>query len=543
MGLFGCQQPGEAQPHTPRPTLDSGGTLPPRQAAYDVRHYDLALAVDPDQRRIDGTLTLRATIVQPISTLELDLDSRFDVRRAGVEAAEAPFESDEGRLRILLPRTYQPGETVTVDVAYGGAPRVAPNPPWDGGFTWAQTNTGAPWIATSVQGQGCDLWWPCKDHPSDEPDSLALRITVPAPLVVATNGVLHRVDEAEGQRTYHWTTQHPVNTYGVALNIAPYVALDTTYASIDGTEMPVTFYVLPEAEAGGRRQLPQFLDHLAFYEEVLGPYPFRTEKYGVAHTPHLGMEHQTIIAYGDDFDDTPYGFDWLHHHELGHEWWGNLVTAADWRDFWIHEGFCTYMQALYTERLFGPERYRAYMATTRTYLQNRRTVAPRTSQTTQDMYFSDTVRGVTDNDVYYKGAWILHTLRYLMGDEPFFQALRRFAYPAPAWEARTGGGQTRFVSSEEFIRLAEELADQPLDWFFDLYLRQPALPLLRTERDGDTLRLRWDTPEALPFPMPVEVQVGGEVVWVEMTGGRGTVTVPEGVTPVIDPDGWVLAER
>lgn len=530
-----------------RVTNHSGGLLLPEQAAYDVTFYDLALRIDPYARRIDGRLEVQARVVHPLLWFVLDLDTVLTVQ--GVEEQVAGqwvrrvFEQRaDGRIWTHLAHTRQPGDRVVLRLHYGGKPREAPYPPWVGGFTWARTASGQPWIATSNQGEGADLWWPCKDHPSDKPDSMGLHITVPEPLVVASNGRLRRVEShADGTRTYHWFVSTPINNYGVALHIAPYRTLDTTYVSVAGDTIPVTFWVLPEREVDARRMLPEFLDHLAFYERRLGPYPFRADKYGIAQAPFLGMEHQTIIAYGGDFSDQPFGYDWLHHHELGHEWWGNLVTAYDWKDFWLHEGFCTYMQALYAEERFGPEAYRAELLRYLPALRNRRPIAPRTSKTTTEMYFADPLTGQTDNDIYYKGAWVLHTLRYLIGDEALLLALRRMAYPDPALERITDGRQCRFATTDDFITLVETITGQKLDWFFEVYVRRAELPRLVVRREPDRLVLRWETPEDLPFPMPVEVQIGDTRRRIFMPEGVAVVPLGElEAEPVIDPDHWIL---
>jgi aminopeptidase N len=367
---------------------------------------------------------------------------------------------------------------------------------------------------------------------------MALHITVPESLVVASNGVLRGVEAAEGARTYHWFVPSPINSYGVSLNIASYERLDTTYTSITSEVVPVSFWVLPESADDGQRLVPQILDHLAFYERHLGPYPFRQQKYGVAHTPFLGMEHQTIIAYGSSFRDAPYGYDWLHHHELGHEWFGNLVTAADWKDFWIHEGFTTYMQALYVEERFGPERYRQEMQRYRRHLVNRKPLAPEATRTTAQMYFADAAQQTPDNDAYNKGAWVLHTLRYLIGEGAFFSFLRRMTYPDPALEQ--GTPPFRLVSSDDVIRTAEAAAGQELDWFFDSYLHQPELPHLRVEREADRVQLSWEVSGGQPFLLPVPVEVDGKIQHVEMQGGRATVQVPPEAVVKLDPEGWLL---
>jgi aminopeptidase N len=444
---------------------DSGGPLIPEQAAFDVLFYDLALEVHPSDSTIRGSLTMTARIVTPTEQIVLDLAPEFEVysvdqvTRQG-DARSLSFARQAGEIWIDLPSGIVPGVIAKVVVAYGGkAERM----------NWGRTPTGEPWITTSVEMSGADVWWPVKDHSSDEPDSLALHITVPAPLVVASNGRLRDVTEEEGDvRTYHWFVSTPINNYGVALNIAPYRTIEKLYMSVTGETIPVTFWVIPQSMERGREFVPEILDHLRFFEEVAGPYPFRADKYGVAETPYLGMEHQTIIAYGADFDNgamtqgVDFGFDALHQHELAHEWYGNLVTAADWKDLWLHEGFASYMQPLYLESRQGMDAYRRYMDYMRPQISNAQPVASRETQS---------ARGAMNLDIYFKGAWILHTLRYLIGEDAFRMALRRLAYPDPAMEGVTDGRQTWLATTEDFIDIAEATSGEELGWFFEVYVR------------------------------------------------------------------------
>jgi aminopeptidase N len=245
------------------------------------------------------------------------------------------------------------------------------------------------------------------------------------------------------------------------------------------------------------------------------------------------MEHQTILAYGNHFADEQY--DWLHNHELAHEWWANLVTCRDWKDMWLHEGFGTYMQPLYREVRFGKPAYDAEVWKHRAM--NRTPIAPRASQTSAEIYF-----GTTGNDIYYKGSQVLHTLRFVLGDERFFEALRRFAYPDDAARKATDGSQVRFVDTDDFVRLCSEIAAEDLGWFFEVYVRSAGLPQLRHSLVDGTLRLRWLTPADLPFPMPVPVQVDGEARLVAMAGGEGELAVGERAF-VIDPDRRILMAK
>ncbi|HSR69186.1 MAG TPA: M1 family metallopeptidase [Acidobacteriota bacterium] len=527
-----------------RPT-DSGGALSPEQAAYDVRHYSLELKVDPEEKTIEGALTVTADIVHPAPRLVLDLDDPLKVRAAALltEAGEQQldFTRPSGQLWIDFPLTRQPGETVRVRIDYGGKPRVAPRPPWVGGFVWSQTADGRPWVGVACQQDGADLWWPVKDHPSDEPDSMDVRFTVPPGLEAASNGVLKSVEDAgQGWRTFHWHVANPINVYNVTLNLAPYRTISETYQSLGGEEVPMTYWVLPENYEKGLGLMKEMHKHLRFLESKLGPYPFRAEKYGVAETPYLGMEHQTIIAYGSDYSHNEYGFDWLHFHELGHEWWGNLVTVPDWNDFWIHEGLCSYMEALYAEELGGPEALTRWMRGIRHRLRNLQPVAPLEAQTTIEKYFVPPDYTSSDGDVNFKGSWIAHSLRWVMGDEAFFRLLRRLAYPDPRMEQWTDGRQTHFKTTSDVRRIAERLSGQDLKWFFDVYLRQSKLPELISRRRGDRLTLSWRVPDDLPFPMPVEISVDGNTRRVEVPAQGAQVTLPPQASLEIDPNAWLL---
>lgn len=531
-----------------RPTA-SGGPMMPEQAAYDVTYYDLDLTVDPADSSIAGTVTTHATIVHPIEWFVLDLDTMFTVASvtggsAGGVSDLLAFERRGGRIWVALGQTYQPGERVKVGVRYFGRPRVALRPPWVGGFTWAKTPSGKPWISVSCQNDGADLWWPCKDHPGDRADSVGIRITVPAGLVCASNGrSLGVTNNRNGTSTYRWFVSTPINNYCVNITIAPFKTVEAVYTSVTGEKFPVTFWVIPEDEERGKKHMPLFLKDLRFLEERLGPYPFRADKYGIVHTPYLGMEHQSLIAYGNEFRVNEYGYDWLHFHELAHEWWANLVSNADWKDMWIHEGFATYMEALFREELAGDTAYHAFMMGIRQRIANRKPVAPREATSTTEIYFFPPDFTRSDTDIYYKGAWVLHTLRYLIGPKSMDRFLRRMAYPDPSLERVTDGSHCRYVTTADALRTAELLSGTQLDWFFDVYLHQPHLPKLVTELNGNELILRWEVPGDLPFPMPVEVQFGDARVGVDMSSGTGRVLIPSGVTAIVDPDEWILKEK
>jgi aminopeptidase N len=532
-----------------RPT-ETGGPLMFEQAAYDVHSYDLTLNVDPKTRSISGTTVMTAKIVIPTNVIVLDLDTVYNVSRLAEPTGldnkmrDLKYERRGGKLWIWFPLTRQAGEDITILTTYAGVPREAPRPPWVGGFMWKKTADGSDWISVALQNDGADLMFPCKDHPSDKPAITAMHITVPDPLVAVGPGRSEGVKKnAGGTSTYNWRMTNPISNYSIVFNAAPYKLIEDKYKSTTtGETMPIVFYVLPEDFAKGPGLVAQQKKYLAFYEKYLGPYPFRSQKVGIVETPHLGMEHSTAIAYGNQFKYDPDGTDWLLLHEFGHEYWANLVTASDWRDFWIHEGFQSYMDTLYQEEMHGQEAYLKAMNARVKNFRNMQPVAPREPKIAYQVYMAEPDYLKSDGDIYGKGAYILHTLRYLIGDKAFFNALRHMAYPNKQMETFTDGRQERLVNTDDFLTIAEQDSGKKLDWFFELYLRQPKLPRLVTETSGNTLDLRWETPNNLPFPMPIDVEVNGKIQRVEMKDGKASIKFT-GTAPVVDPKGWVLKTR
>jgi aminopeptidase N len=531
--------------------LASGGPLVAEQAAYRVHFYDLALEVRPSERTIAGRNVMHAIVMHPTSVLAVDLDTTFTISRiSDARFGDLTFDRRGGRVWVDFGRTLQPGDDITMTIAYAGRPRIAPRPPWVGGFIWVDREDGTHWVGVANQGEGADLWWPVKDHPSDRADSLRIALTVPGGHEAIANGRLRSVTEEDGRRTFDWFVSTPINNYSVSLYVGPFVTLEADYLSVTGEPMPFSLHVLPEAVEDAARQLPQFVDQMRFLEETFGPYPFRADKYAVVHAPYLGMEHQTAIAYGDDWQDNAFGFDWLHLHELAHEWFANLVTVPDWSHLWVHEGFAMYIEALYAERIRGIRHYHGYMRQRmRGVIANRQPVVPQPNLDTQEVYFGRPDQ--TDQDVYFKGAWFLHTLRWKFraelgedaGDRTFMSAMRRVAYPDPALETDRACAACRFATTRDVMRIFSEALGADLEDEFRLYLHQPALPRLATRRTGDGLALRWETPPGYPLALPIEVDVDGRRQVVEMTGGAGFVSAPARARITVDPDSWVLREE
>ncbi len=522
--------------------LDSGGPLLSDQAAYNVYFYDLDLFVDPHDSTIHGSVIVHAHVREEMKRFVVHLDTIFRTERVLWLQSESHHElldysHDKGLIIAELSEKAHPGDRLMIEITYNGQPRTAPNPPWEGGFTWAQTDIGEPWVGVSCQVNGADIWWPVKDHPSDRPDSVSLKITVPDGLTAVSNGVLRSEKSySDGTRTFHWVTNSPISNYAVTMNIGPYSELVRSYESVSGDIFPIHFWSLPENYHKAVELMDQIEEHMGFFEELLGPYPFLREKYGVVEAPFLGMEHQTLIAYGAGYKndvvfETDSGFDDLHHHELAHEWWGNHVVAYDWKDFWIHEGFGTYMQPLFAEKLHGPEQYRYFMKKLYSRIENNIPIAPTGVKSTREMF--------EGRDIYMKGSWVLHTLRKMIGDELFFDTLRYMIRPDQNQNKNTPLEPGRFVDTQDYIDIVESLTGENMDWFFDAYLRHADLPELRKRWEGDLIYLSWKVPSGNPFPMPVEIYDGKERKLI-IPQPNEAISVHDRSNFVVDPDNRVL---
>lgn len=530
-------KPGE--PPISAQTKLSGGPRPAEQARLRLAHVDLAVEVFPDTQRISGIATLTLTASGPVSRLLIDLDKNLPVSAVSIDGhalAASAWSNPDGQLAIRLAHPLPAGGTTVARITYGGTPHVAVRAPWDDGFVWSKTPGGKPWIATTSEGYGCDLYWPCLDFPEGEPKTVDLHVTVPAGLKDVSGGVLVGTQTlSDGRTTWNWHQKSP-NPYSVALNVGPYEELSGSYHSRFGNTIPLHFWYLPEHKAQAPGLFAEFAPTLDFFEANIGPYPFGDEKVGVVETPHLGMEHQTANAYGNNFKKAPEGFDWLFQHEFSHEWFGNQLTAANWDDYWLHEGYGQYMQPFYGRWREGEARYATMMDKARNNIRNKAPIVSGRVMTEEQVY--EDANGGPGNDIYDKGAWVLHTLRNLIGDKAFLEVTRREVYGRP--DPQPGNFTPRFGSTREYIDIVRQVTGVDYGWFFDVYLYQAALPELVETRSGNTLTLAWKAPGGKPFPLPIEVSVDGVVQRLAMTGGKDTLAVPADAHVVIDPMARVL---
>lgn len=530
--------PEKGEPPLTAQTRSSGGPLDPAQEKVRFDSADLKFEILPDTESIKGVATLHFTAKAGINSLVVDLDRNLPISAISIDGQPlkpTAWSNPEGRVTIKLPRMVAAGRPVTAAIRYAGTPHVAVRAPWDGGFVWAKTPAGAPWVATAVQMEGCDLFWPCIDYPTYEPDQIDLHITVPKGLVAPSNGVfVGKQVLPDGRTTWNWRVKDPT-LYGVALNVGPYEVISGEYKSRFGNTIPMYYWYLPGEEQKAKALFAEFAPTLDFFETMIGPYPFGDQKLGVVETPHKGMEHQTINAYGNNYAKTPWGYDDLFQHEFSHEWFANQLTAANWDDFWLHEGFASYMQPLYGQWRDGDGVYTAMLLQSRLGIRNKAPIVSGKPQDAEYVYVGDKGPG---GDIYSKGSWVLHTLRNYIGDKDFFNAIRLVTYGRD--DPRPGNFKPMFRTTPDFIAAVNKETGRNLQWFFDVYIYSAALPELVQSRHGDTLTLTWQVPGGKPFPLPVEVQVDGVVRKVEMQGNSATIAVPASAHVVIDPMDRVL---
>jgi aminopeptidase N len=473
------------------------GMLRSERTCYDVRWYDLDVRIDPEHRFISGSNTIRFTALEPSARLQIDLFENMTLESAVLDGGRPlSFTREYNAVFLVLEEPLRPGTVHDLLLRYSGSPRVPKDPPWDGGLIWTKDSSGNPWVAVACQGTGASLWWPNKDHQSDKPDSMRIRVTVPPGLEDVSNGRLRGVTTLpDGWQRYEWAVTYPINNYCVTVNIGKFAHFGETYAGTD--TLTLDYYVLPANLEKAQKQFAQVKPMIACYEKYFGAYPFSRDGYKLVESPHLGMEHQSAVAYGNGFrqgyrgtSSSPWGlmFDFIIIHESAHEWWGNSVTAKDIADMWIHEGFGAHAEAMYVECMFGREAMLDYVNSKKPQVGNRRPILG-----------AYNVNNQGSGDMYPKGSLMLNTLRGVLDNDSLWFGLIR----GIATEFRY-----RTITTEEIVAFVNRATGTDYTYFFDQYLRYPGLPKLDvvlTAAPGVlTCRYRW-TADVKDFHMPVKV--------------------------------------
>lgn len=472
------------------------GELTPLRTCYDIQYYHLDVKVDIDKKFISGSNLFKFQAVERFNKLQFDLFDNLSVDKVEYQGKSLPFSREYNAVFVDFPDYIEKGKLDSFTVHYSGNPIQATRAPWDGGFDWKKDSNGKPWVATACQGLGASVWWPNKDHQSDEVNSMLISVSVPNEVMNVSNGRLIKTEKLKnGYTKYHWRVENPINNYNVALNIGDYAHFKETYKGEKGP-LSVDYYVLKE-NAGKIDHLKKNANEtLKAFEHWFGPYPFYEDGYKLVETAHLGMEHQSAIAYGNKYQNgylggdgsrTGWGkkWDFIVVHESGHEWFGNNITAKDLGDMWIHESFTNYSEALFIDFFYGKEASQAYVNGNRRGIQNDSPI--------QGPY---NVNKEGSGDMYNKGGVLHNMIRTMIdNDEKWLKILR-------------GLNQVFYHKTVDYNDILGYMSQESginLDKTFEQYVRRTSIPTLEViENNPGVFMIRWNS-EVEGFDMPVHI--------------------------------------
>ncbi len=483
-------KPQTQPPRTPTQVDILRGAYGPYRANNDLLSYDLDIRVDPEQKSIAGKNTIIFRMLKDDSRIQLDLTAGLNVDKILLGATELKYAREFDAVFVDFPAPLKKGAVVSIDFHYSGKPAETGR---FGGITFRKDPSGHPWITTACQGPGAMVWWPNKEQQRDEVENMNLRVAIPNGLVDVSNGRLEKkTDLGDGYTRWDWAIHYPINNYCVALNIGNY-----THFSDQLGDLTLDFYCLPENLDKAKLQFAQAKPMVACFQKYFGEYPFKKDGYKLIEVPYAGMEHQTAVAYGNHFangylerDWTGVGvslkFDFIIIHESSHEWFGNSITAADVCDEWIHEGWGTYAEVIYVEEMFGREDALKYVNSYKSKVRNRQAIITQPG-----------VNATPPQDMYFKGALFLNTLRNVVADDTRWWKLVRDCYNRFKYQT---------IATEDVVKFFNAETGQNLTPIFDQYLRHTAIPTLElnfNEAEG-RVDYRWKTDERA-FVMPVKV--------------------------------------
>ncbi|MFT4680766.1 MAG: aminopeptidase N [Polaribacter sp.] len=470
------------------------GSLSEIRSCFDVTFYHLDIKLDIENQSLSGSNEIRFTATSTFDSLQIDLFENMEVDSIAFEGKALEYNREFTAVYVKMGRTIMKSEQAYFEVFYHGSPIIAKNAPWDGGFVWKKDFQGNPWVGVACEGDGASLWWPNKDHLSDEPDSMRISLTVPDSLMGVCNGDLISVDTLGADLKYNWLVRYPINSYNVTINVADYVHFDDVHINENGDSLRLDYYVLPDNLEKAKAQFKQVNETLKCFETAFGSYPFFKDGYALVETAYLGMEHQGAIAYGNKYEKGYRGrftgdldFDYIIIHETGHEWWGNSVSATDVADLWIHESFCTYSEAVFVECKYGYDKMLEYLIYQKEFINNN-------SPIQGPMHVN---RHGNATDMYYKGSWMIHTLRNVLGVDHIFKPLLKEL-------ALNFFHQT--VNADDVINFINGKTDDDLTGFFEQYLTVKEVPVLEYRVKRRKFFYRWRAIEG--FNMPVELSMG-----------------------------------
>lgn len=479
------------------------------RANNDLLFYHLDIRVDPLKKFVSGKNTIRFKMLKDDTRIQLDLYDNLKIDEIVFEPARnvlsprlgdpttkladptlLQYSRDSGAVFVDFPQTLKAGQTYTIDFFYSGTPQTIGR---FGGFTFSKDPAGRDWIFIACEGEGASIWWPNKDQWKDEVQSMEISVAIPNGLTDVSNGkFIGKTDLGDGYTRWDWLVQYPINNYDVSLNIGKY-----EHFSDHVGDVPMDFYALPEDLERARKQFAQAKGMIEAYQHYFGEYPFKKDGYKLIQAPYSGMEHQSAVTYGNHFangylerDWTGVGisprFDFIIIHESGHEWFGNSITAADRSDMWIHEGWTTYLECLYVEYMYGKEDGLRYTNAYKSKVRNQQPIIPQRG-----------INATPPQDMYFKGALFLNTLRSVVNDDARWWVLLKEFYQHFKYQT---------IMTEDIVAWFSQKTKMNLTPIFDQYLRHTAIPQLELKFDEarQSVSYRWRVDEPR-FAMPVRV--------------------------------------
>lgn len=494
-----AQQPNFSKQDTLR------GSITPERIWWDLLHYDLDFNVNPSAKSLEGNNTIRYKVLSENQLMQIDLQPPMEITSVVQNNKNLDFKRDGNVFYITLKEKQQVGATNEISIDFKGVPKISNNPPWDDGLTWKKDEKGNDFIATSCQGGGASIWWPCKDHMYDEPDNgITLNITTPKHLMGVGNGRLTETKEnSDNTKTYTWQVVNPINNYGVNINVGDYVHFSEKYKGKKG-ELDCDYYVLSYNLEKAKEQFKQASKTLEAFEHWFGPYPFYEDSFKLVEVPYLGMEHQSSVTYGNGYKNGYLGndlsgsgwglkFDFIIVHEVGHEWFANSITNIDIADMWIHESFTAYSENLFLDYHYGKKASNEYVIGTRRIIQNDSPIIG---------YYN--VNNSGSGDMYYKGANMLHTLRQIVNNDK-------------KWRSILLGLNKEFyhktVNTQQVENYLSTQVRRNLKFFFKQYLQTVKIPVLEYKIENGELFYKWSN-VIDGFSIPVKTFINSNIQWI-----------------------------
>jgi len=464
--------------------LSNNYTPTENQFKYDVNYYQLELEINPNNRYINGKIKINTKVLNSIDKIEFNLTKGFILDSIFVNNKITSYNYTNDLLTVNLDRKYNHNESVSIDIYYQGYPGSS-----GFGSFGVSTINNKKMIWTLSEPFGARDWWPCKDHPYDKADSADIIITVPKDLIVASNGSLKKVIENNNKKTYYWHESYPIATYLISVTAYPYYTFSNYYKYSETDSMEIQYYTVYDKINPKYENFALVPNMIKIYSEIFGEYPFIKEKYGHAEFPWGGgMEHQTCTSLGN------FG-EYVIVHELAHQWWGDMITCKDFHHIWLNEGFATYSEALYAEKMYGKNKYFEEMNSTKYF----------GGGTIYVDDLSDTYRIFSGNLTYNKASWVLHMLRHVVGDSTFFQIIKEYYKSIYKYNS---------INTEEFQKICELIYKNSLDWFFHQWIYEEYFPKYKfnysitKSGNNSTINLNiLQTQTNYIFKMPIDINV------------------------------------